>query len=73
MILENTWHASPSIIKILGENSQNIEFDDQGNIFSHEINKLSQCILENKKNPDFPGLTMDDTLENMKILDNWLN
>ena len=47
--------------------------DDQGNIFSHEINKLSQCILENKKNPDFPGLTMDDTLENMKILDSWLN
>ena len=73
LILENTWDASPSIIKILGENSQKIEIDDHGNIFSHEINKLSQCILENKKNPDFPGLTMNDTLENMKILDNWLN
>ena len=73
LILENTWHASPSIIKILGENSQKIEIDDHGNIYSHEINKLSKCILENKKNPDFPGLTMNDTLENMKILDSWLN
>ena len=32
-----------------------------------EINKLSQCILENKKKPDFPGLTIDETLENMKM------
>ena len=73
LIVESTWHASPSIINILGENPQKIEINDSGNIFSHEINKLSQCILENKKNPDYPGLTIDDTLGNMKILDNWLS
>ena len=71
--MESTWHASPSIINILGENPQKIEINDSGNIFSHEINKLSQCILENKKNPDYPGLTINDTLENMKILDSWLS
>jgi len=29
--------------------------------------------LENKKEPDFPGITVNETLENMKILDEWLN
>ena len=36
-------------------------------------NTRSKYLLANKKKPDFPGLTINDTLENMKILDNWLN
>ena len=34
---------------------------------------LSQCILDNKEKPDFPGLTIDETYGNMKIIDEWLN
>ena len=34
---------------------------------------MSQCILDDKKKTDFPGLTIDDIIGNMKILDKWLN
>ena len=30
-------------------------------------------IIENKKVLDFPGMTIKDTLTNMKILDMWKN
>ena len=34
---------------------------------------MSQCILDDKKKTDFPRLTIDDIIGNMKILDKWLN
>ena len=43
------------------------------NIYSYEIDVMSQCILNDKKKTDFPGSTIDDIIGNMKILDKWLN
>jgi hypothetical protein len=48
-------------------------FKNQHNIYKYEIDTLSKCILENKKEPNFPGMTINETLENMRILDKWLN
>jgi len=73
LVLEDTWHGNTSLIRIDGKNSNQIKVNCYNNIYSHEIEILSKCLLENKKKPDFPGLTINDTLENMKILDNWLN
>ena len=73
LVIEDTWHGDTSLIRIVGQNSDKIEINCYNNIYSHEIEILSKCLLENKKKPDFPGLTINDTLENMKILDNWLN
>ena len=55
------------------EGFKKIQIDSYENVYSHEIETLSKCILENKREPDFPGFTINDTLENMKILDKWLN
>ena len=38
----------------------------------YEIDFVSKCILENKNELDYPGLKLNDTVSNMKILDNWL-
>ena len=73
LVLEDTWHGNTSLIRIDGKNSNQIKVNCYNNIYSHQIEILSKCLLENKKKPDFPGLTINDTLENMKILDNWLN
>ena len=74
LILENTWTpTNSSSIIITGENEEKIKVKCHDNIYAYEINILSNCISENKKEPDFPGMTVTETLENMKILDKWLN
>ena len=74
LVLEDTWSPSNlSLIQINGENKETIEIECHNNIYTYEIEALSKCILENKKEPDFPGMTINETLENMKILDEWLN
>ena len=73
LILEDTWHGNPSLININGENKKKIEIECHNNIYKYEIDVLSKCILENKKEPNFPGMTINETLENMRILDKWLN
>jgi len=73
IVIEDTWHAKPALIYLEGKNSRKIEINSNENIFSYEIDFLSQCILENRIQPEFPGLTLDDTVGNMKILDSWLN
>ena len=74
LILEDSWSPTNlSLIQINGENKEIIKTKCHNNIYSYEIDILSQCILENKKEPDFPGMTINETLENMRILDKWLN
>jgi predicted dehydrogenase len=74
LVLEDTWSPTNfSLIKITGENKKKIEIECHNNIYAYEIDILSKCILENKKGPDFPGMTINETLENMRILDQWLN
>ena len=43
------------------------------NIFSHQIENISKSVLENKKEPIYPGMSLVETLLNMKIIDEWLN
>ena len=73
LLIENTWHGDPSIIKIKGEKSYEINVNCYENIFSHQIENISKSVLENKKEPIYPGMSLVETLMNMKILDEWLN
>ena len=73
LIIEDTWHGNPSLINISGENKEKIEIKCHDSIYKYEIDILSKCILENKKEPNFPGMTINETLESMRILDKWLN
>jgi len=41
------------------------------NIFSHEIENLSYSILEKKNKLEYPGMTLEETLLNMEILEKW--
>ena len=74
LVLENSWSPTNlSSIQINGENKEIIKIGCHNNIYTYEIDILSRCILENKKEPNFPGMTINETLENMRILDKWLN
>ena len=74
LIIEDTWSPTNiSLINVTGENKETIKIKCHDNVYAYEIDTLSTCILENKKEPNFPGMTIDETLENMRILDKWLN
>ena len=73
LIIENTWHATPPVIRIIDNEEKNFLIECKDDIFSYEIEAISRNILENKTKPNFPGFTIDETLGNMKIIDKWLN
>ena len=74
LVIEDTWSPiNISRINIIGKNKKKIETKCHNNIYAYQIDALSDCILQNKKEPTFPGMTINETIENMKILDKWLN
>ena len=74
LIIEDTWSPTNiSLINVTGENKETIKIKCHNNVYAYEIDTLSTCILENKKEPNFPGMTINETLENMRILDKWSN
>ena len=73
LLIKDTWHADPAIITIKNDNFKEVKINSNQNIYSYEIDVMSQCILDGKKKIDFPGSTIDDIIGNMKILDKWLN
>jgi len=70
--IENTW-LNPSTIKVKNDQNKIINFESSASIFSHEIDALSKCILDDKLKPNFPDLTINDIIGNMKIIDKWKN
>ena len=73
LFLSNTWDPQSCEINITGENQQRIMIESLENVYTHQIEKISNNILENKSHVDYPGLTIFESLENMKIIDNWKN
>ena len=73
LIIKDTWTPKNlSTIQVLGKNEKLIEVKCYENIYIYEIENISQCILDNKKESNFPGVSLNETLENTRILDKWL-
>ena len=72
ILIHDTWLAEKPFITLKKEKSVKIEIDNNKNIYSNEIDFISKCILQNKYELDFPGLNLEDTITNTKILEEWL-
>jgi len=72
IIIPQTWTAKNTTLIIDSKENEKIEIGITGNIYTREIEVISECIIKNKIKPDFPGLSIDDTFQNTKILDEWL-
>ena len=73
ILIVNTWHGDPSIIKVQEKKNYEINIEANDNIFSYEIKNISHSILMGKKETNYPGMSLSETLLNMKILEEWLN
>ena len=70
--IEDTWHCSTSKISLNGKfyDIKNLKYN---NIFSYEIDSISQSIITNKFDPEYPAIDKKSTLRNIEILNNWNN
>ncbi len=71
IIIPDTWHClNPSIIV----NGKEININQlYRNIFSYEIESISQSILNGEIIPKFPAIKKEETAINISILNQWIN
>ena len=58
---------------MLGKSKKIFNIDSLNNIYSYEIEKFSENIIEKNYKVKYPGLSFEETFLNTKILDSWLN
>jgi len=73
LIIKDSWHGKPSIIKIINKDEKELEVKSEHNVYYYQMKNISKNILENKKKPDYPAMNFEDSLQNMNIVDKWLN
>ncbi len=71
--INDTWNEANEVNKIIDNKKVVIKNKITMNNYSYQIENVSSSILENKNQTIFPGFTIEDTLLNTKILDEWLN
>ena len=73
ILINNPWlPPKKSAIEVNSKQSYYKSFiNSELDIFANQINNVNKCILEGKKEADFPGMTWKDTLNNMFILGEW--
>tara|TARA_Y100000590_G_C15559136_1_gene954023 strand:- start:86 stop:1117 length:1032 start_codon:yes stop_codon:yes gene_type:complete len=74
IILDSTWSPKKSCkIEILSEKKNIFNITLNENIYSYEINQISNHLLENKTYPEFPSININEIINNTNILHSWLN
>jgi predicted dehydrogenase len=72
IIINDTWFGN-GIKKVLGDKIYEIKNKSEKKIFSYEIENISEFILHDLNEALFPGMSLEETLLNTKILEEWLN
>ncbi len=73
IIIEDTFTANGNIYINNHKKKYEIKNNTNQNVFSYEINSVSNSILSGSLKTIYPGMQMDETLLNMKIIDSWKN
>tara|TARA_B100000035_G_C21010242_1_gene559288 strand:+ start:65 stop:1093 length:1029 start_codon:yes stop_codon:yes gene_type:complete len=73
IILQDTWKGKNIIIELINKKQKEINFENKRNIYSFQIEAISNTILNGIKNLKFPNMSIKETLINMKIIERWLN
>ena len=73
IIINDTWQGKDGFRVVIGNKTYDINDNGNINIFSYEIESVSKSILNGLSETSFPGMKIDETLTNMKVLDEWKN
>ena len=75
LTIDQSWTPDQDMsIKLTkGNEKSKIDFKNNENIYSYQIQKISDQILNKEITPQFPSMTMKEIEINTKILDDWIN
>jgi hypothetical protein len=69
MFIKNTFIGIKEITIVLKDRTYEIKNLSNENIFSQEISSISKSILNDSNEVSYPGMQLEETILNMKILD----
>ena len=70
LIINDTWKGN-KIIKKTNNSNEELELDTFKNIYTHQILQISKNIINSEIKPNFPGMSLDETILNSKIIEKW--
>ena len=73
ILLNKSWSGGNIIIHLKRNSEQKISFANNKNIYSYQIEQISKNLIKGLNKINFPIMSLEETLINMKIIDNWLN
>ena len=74
ILINDSWFGSKSIIKKDYKGEQVININNiKKSIYSYQIENISEVILNNLYEPKFPGISLNESIMNMKIIEDWQN
>ena len=59
--------------EIKSDKNYSMKFDKVKNIYSYQIECISKNLLDKNYKPTFPVMSLNETVQNMEIIDMWLN
>ena len=74
IVVNDSWFGSKSILKKDYKGEQIIRLDNiKKSIYSYQIENISKVILSKVYQPKFPGISLNESIVNMKIIEEWQN
>ena len=70
--IHDTWFGDV-IKKNIGDKIYELKKRSYTEVFSYEIENISAAVLKNLKEVPYPGMSLEETLLNTKILEEWLH
>ena len=73
IIISNTWSSDTGKIQLVKNKKESFKVENKENLYSLEIEKISDDILNNNIEASYPGTNKNEILISSQILDEWLN
>ena len=72
LTIKDIWSGNSNLIEIHGVDNYVEEIKIEKNFYSYQLENISNSCLNNNKEMIYPGMKVNETLLNMKIIDQWL-
>ena len=73
IIISNTWCPDSGEIQLINNKKKSFKIENKKNLYSLEIEKISDDILNNNIEASYPGTNKNEILISTQILNEWLN
>ena len=73
IILPDSWKGEKIIINYKDRKQKIIKFENKTNIYTYQIELISNNLLNGITNSKFPIMDIKETISNIKIIESWLN